>query len=156
MTLTIAPAQPSDLTQLNTLMYELHQEHHEQCPEHFKPADEVAKSKDIASYLNTPERLVYVAKEGELIIGFITGHFCELVSEVSQPVQMGSIDELYVKTEYRQLGAAKSLVAKLERSFEDYGVKQVFVEVWEFNKPAQNFYQSQLFSSHIHWLRKAL
>jgi len=156
MTFIIAPAQPADLGQLNQLMYDLHQEHHEQCPEHFKTADEVADEKDIASYLNTPERLVYVAIEREQIIGFVTGHFCELVSEVSKPIQMGSIDELYVQKSFRQKGVAKSLVSRLEACFEDYGVKQVFVEVWEFNKTAQHFYENLQFSGHIRWLRKAL
>ncbi|MCL9783141.1 GNAT family N-acetyltransferase [Vibrio sp. S4M6] len=156
MLFTILSAQPTDLDQLNNLMYDLHQEHHAQCPEHFKSADEVVKEKSIASYLNNPECVIFVAKEQSQIVGFITGHFCELVSEVSKPVQMGSIDELYVKTDYRNLGVAKALVEKLEERFEEYGVKQVFVEVWEFNQTAQHFYDKLQFSGHIRWLRKAL
>lgn len=149
-------AQSADLPQLNTLMYQLHKDHHQQCPDHFKSAEEVAKEKDIASYLNNPECLVYVVKEGDLVVGFVTGHFCELISQVSQPVQMGSIDELYVLPEYRKQGVANLLTDKIEHSFDDYGVTQIFVEVWAFNKAAIEFYRKRCFANHILCLRKAI
>lgn len=134
----------------------LHDEHHAACPEHFKTAEEIEQEKSIARYLDDPECLVLVACCDEQIVGFITGHFCELVSTVSKPVQMGSIDELYVYPKHRQNGLAKQLITNLEQRFEEYGVEQVFVEVWAFNQQAQALYKSINFQSHIHWLRKAL
>lgn len=89
-------------------------------------------------------------------MGFITGHFCELVSTVSQAVAMGSVDELYVLPAFRGQRIASQLCHKLERVFKDYGVKQMFVEVWDFNQSAQDFYQCAGFVQHIHWLRKPL
>lgn len=151
----IAPACAEDLQQLNDLMYELHDEHHIACPEHFKTAEDIEQEKSIARYLDTPECLVYVAKDQDAIIGFITGHFCELVSTVSKPVPMGSIDELYVLPEYRKQGAATWLYKKLETTFIDYGVEQVFVEVWAFNQNAHRFYEYSGFEPHISWLRKS-
>ncbi|WP_165311429.1 GNAT family N-acetyltransferase [Vibrio ziniensis] len=152
----IAPAREEDLEELNDLMYELHHEHHVACPEHFKTAEDIEQEKSIARYLDTPECLVYVAKDDDSIIGFITGHFCELVSTVSKPVQMGSIDELYVLPEYRKQGVATLLYKKLEKTFIDYGVQQVFVEVWAFNQNAQHFYEDTGFEPHISWLRKSV
>ncbi len=155
-TFLIVPARADDLEELNDLMYELHDEHHIACPEHFKTAEEIEQEKSIARYLDMPECLVYVAKQQNAIIGFITGHFCELVSTVSKPVQMGSIDELYVLPEYRKQGVATLLYKKLETTFIEYGVEQVFVEVWAFNHNAHRFYEDSGFQPHIAWLRKSV
>ncbi|MGF1722373.1 GNAT family N-acetyltransferase [Vibrio kyushuensis] len=154
--ITISAAQMADIESLNDLMFELHNEHHLACPEFFKTAHEIEQEKSIARYLDDPECLVFVAKADEKIVGFITGHFCELVSSVSKPVQMGSIDELYVDSKYRHQNIANRLCTTLNQRFKEYGVVQVFVEVWEFNSAAQKFYQQLDFEHHIHWLRKAI
>lgn len=153
---TISPAQPSDIDALNDLMFALHDEHHQQCPEFFKTAEEIEQEKSIARYLDDPECLVFVAKRGEEVIGFVSGHFCELISTVSQPLPMGSVDELFVVNAYRHQGIAQTLLQKIEQTFTDYGVSQVFVEVWHFNQNAIALYQKSGFQHHIHWLRKAL
>lgn len=137
-------------------MYELHHEHHLQAPDSFKTAEEIEQEKSIARYLDDPECLVFVAKKHEKIVGFITGHFCELVSTVSKPIQMGSIDELYVAPEYRKQRIAQQLYSTLEQRFQEYGVKEVFVEVWHFNQSASQFYTNSGFGHHIHWLRKVI
>lgn len=156
--LKIRPACLDDLTQLNALMFELHDYHHQSMPSDIKTADEIEEQKSIALYINDPECLVYVAIEPieDKVVGFITGHFCELVSVVSQPIQMGSVDELYVSEAYRNQSIAERLMKRLEITFEEYGVKKIFVEVWQFNQPAIKFYQKSGFGHHIHWLCKTL
>jgi ribosomal protein S18 acetylase RimI-like enzyme len=154
--ISISAAQVLDIEPLNGLMFELHDEHHRDCPEFFKTALEIEQEKSIARYLDDPECLVFVAKQNQEIVGFITGHFCELVSSVSKPIQMGSIDELYVKSDFRHQSIANKLCTTLHQRFKEYGVTQVFVEVWEFNSPAQQFYEQLGFEHHIHWLRKAV
>ena len=145
-----------DLDALNDMMFSLHDYHHKSCPEHFKTPEEIEQEKSIARYLDIPECIVYVAVEDNQVVGFITGHFCELVSTVSKPVEMGSIDELYVVPEKRHSDIAGRLFRKLEQTFEDFGVKQVFVEVWDFNQAAVGFYKKMGFNPHIHWMRKAI
>lgn len=152
----LCAAHMDDLPELNQLMFDLHDEHHQACPEYFKTAQEIEQEKSIARYLDDPECLVYVAKCGRKIIGFVTGHFCELVSTVSQPVLMGSIDELYINPDYRQQGVARDLLSHLERVFITHGVKELFVEVWAFNQAALHLYQASGFNHHIHWLRKSV
>ncbi|WP_391089980.1 GNAT family N-acetyltransferase [Vibrio sp. NH-UV-68] len=153
---TIRAANHDDLESLNQLMFQLHDEHHQRCPEHFKSAQEIEQEKSIARYLDDPECLVLVATLDEQIVGFVSGHFCELISSVSKPVPMGSIDELYVIAAQRKSGIASQLCLEIEQRFDDYGVQQVFVEVWQFNQQAVEFYQQQGFEHHIHWLRKAI
>ncbi|BCN24238.1 GNAT family N-acetyltransferase [Vibrio alfacsensis] len=152
----IKPASFEDLESLNDLMFELHDEHHHQSPEFFKTAEEIEQEKSIARYLDDPECLVFVAAINETVIGFVSGHFCELISTVSKPVLMGSIDELYVVPEYRKQGVAKQLIDRMETMFLDYGVQQMFVEVWDFNQTAMSLYGKHGFGHHIHWLRKTL
>lgn len=153
---TIRAANHDDLESLNQLMFQLHDEHHQRCPEHFKSAQEIEQEKSIARYLDDPECLVLVATLDAHIVGFVSGHFCELISSVSKPVPMGSIDELYVITAQRKSGIASQLCLEIEQRFDDYGVQQVFVEVWHFNQQAVEFYQRLGFDHHIHWLRKAI
>lgn len=155
----IRAANQQDLETLHALMHELHSHHHQAQPDLFKTAEEIEQEKSIALYLDSPDCLVFVAENSDKehqLIGFITGQFCELISSVSKPVQMGSVDELYVCPAFRQHGVAQALFERLQSSFKDYGVKQVFVEVWAFNQAAIAFYQKMSFAHHIHWLRKPL
>ncbi len=152
----IKPACLDDLESLNDLMFDLHDEHHLQSPELFKTAEEIEQEKSIARYIDDPECLVYAAKCNEEIIGFVSGHFCELMSTVSKPVMMGNVDELYVLPEFRKQGVAKKLLDKIESTFIQYGAKQMFVEVWNFNQQALSLYAKQGFDHHIHCLRKPL
>ncbi|AUI86195.1 N-acetyltransferase [Vibrio azureus] len=150
----ITPAKADDLESLNDMMFELHHEHHIKEPGLFKSPEDIEQEKSVARYLDNPECLVYKATMEQKIVGFITGHFCELSSTVSQPIMMGSVDELYVVPYYRKKGIAKALIKKIESTFIDYGVEQIFVEVWHFNQTARSFYNEQGFMHHIHWLRK--
>lgn len=156
MDFVIRRAKESDLFSLNSMMYKLHDEHHQQCPEQFKTASEIEQEKSIARYLDDPNCMVYVAETQSQLIGFITGHFCELVSTVSKPIMMATVDELYVEAEKRREGVAEKLMCRLEQELKDYGVKELFVEVWHFNQSALDFYHKQNLKEHIHYLRKPI
>ncbi len=57
-----------------------------------------------------------MAIDGDNIVGFITGQFCELISPISKPVTMGSVDELYVLAKYRHMSVATLLMDKLQNN----------------------------------------
>lgn len=152
----IRSATINDLEALNELMFDLHDEHHCQSPDYFKTAEEIEQEKSIARYLDDPQCLVFIACEQDEVVGFISGHFCQLVSTVSQAVQMGSIDELYIVPSWRKERLASQLLQKVEQRFKECGAEEIFVEVWAFNHSAMSFYHHCGFESHIHWLRKSL
>lgn len=152
----IRRAKETDLFCLNSMMYQLHDEHHQQSPELFKTASEIEEEKSISRYLDDPDCMVYVADFNGVIVGFVTGHFCELISTVSKPVMMATIDELYVESKHRRDGVAEQLMTRIEQELKDYGVREIFVEVWDFNQSALNFYYQRGMKDHIHYLRKAL
>lgn len=154
----IRSARFEDLEQLNSLMFELHDFHHQSCPTEIKTAEEIEEEKSIARYLDDPECMVFVAVQPQTnqVIGFVTGHFCELISVISKPIQMGSVDELYVKPDFRNQSIANRLMTRMETTFEEYGVEKVFIEVWHFNSNAVQFYEKIGFTHQIHWLCKPL
>lgn len=154
--ISITPARLSDLPSLNQLMYLLHDEHYRAVPEIIKTPEEIQQEKSITRYLDEPDCLVFVARIKGEVVGVVTGQFCELVSPLSRSIMMGSIDELYILPEYRRLDIGSMLITTLEEVFSDYGVKEVFVEVWEFNQSALSFYYQRGFERHIHWLRRSL
>ncbi len=154
------PANASHLPQLRKMMTALHQEHHTRDPELFKEPAEIDKVKDIGTYLNEPNCLLFVACDKhdgvEQVTGFISGHFCELSSTVSKPITMGSVDEFYVDPASRGQGIGRELLSIIAQRFKVYGASQMFVEVWDSNQGAIQMYQSSGFNHHIHWLRKPL
>ncbi|QIA63404.1 GNAT family N-acetyltransferase [Vibrio astriarenae] len=150
----IRSARFDDLEELNEMMYDLHDEHHQIAPELFKPAEHIEKS--IAHYLEHPECLVYVAMCDDHVVGFVSGYFGQYQSPVSQPVLMGSADELYVDVQHRKGGIAQALMKRIECEFRDYGAKFMFVEVWDKNQAAVSFYRQFGFENHIHCLVKPL
>ncbi|GLR76042.1 N-acetyltransferase [Aliivibrio sifiae] len=152
----IRRANELDLFRLNLMMYQLHDEHHQQCPELFKTASEIQEEKSISQYIDDPECMVYVAEINGEVIGFVTGHFCELISTVSKPITMATIDELYVEIKARREGIAEKLMVRIEQELKDYGVKEIFVEVWDFNQSALKFYHQHGLNEHIHYLRKSI
>lgn len=156
MLVKIRSAIKNDLESLDELMFLLHDHHYQAQPELFKTAQEIEQEKSIARYLEHPECLVFVAEKDAEIIGFITAHFCELVSSISKPIPMGSIDEFYVHPKYRNGEVSTALFHRIEKTLFDYGVAQLFVEVWDFNQVGQGFYKKMGFQPHIHCLRKSL
>ncbi len=154
---SIRAANFADLPQLNQMMYQLHEHHNLASPDLFKTPEEVEEEKSIASYLDNPECFVYVAQdESDHCIGFVSGHFCELISPIVKSMIMGSIDEIYIDVEHRNNGVAQMLFDRLESSLKECGVQQIFVEVWQFNQTAVNFYNKSGFEHHIHWMRKSI
>ncbi|CAM4432522.1 GNAT family N-acetyltransferase [Vibrio agarivorans] len=152
--LVIRAATTTDLEALNEMMYCLHDEHHQMYAELFKPADQIEKS--IAHYIDHPECLVLVAEHQQQVIAFVSGYFGQYQSPVSQPVLMGSIDELYVLSAYRRFGVGAQLLERMQRDFTHYGAKYLFVEVWDSNTAGVEFYRRLGFVNHIHCLAKPL
>lgn len=158
MNFKLRAATMDDLSQLRSLMYDLHDDHHQQVPEFFNTAKEIEKTKDIEKYLNHPECYVYVVHldGSDDLIAFATGHFTDLNSLVSPKIKIGCIDELYVLPQYRRHGLADKLCVRLEQEFKYIGAKEVFIEVWDFNKSALSLYDKLGYSKHIHWIRKSI
>lgn len=146
-------AQRSDIPALNEMMYALHDEHHQASPDYFKTAVEILDHKSVNDYIDTPDGLMFVAEEDNQLIGFVTASMSELDSTVTKPIFTGAIDEFYVMPAYRQHGYGEGLLQRAAKELKNFGVKQIYVEVWAFNQAALRLYEKLGFHRHIYCLK---
>lgn len=107
-------------------------------------------------YLTHPESLIFVAIEQHQIVGFVAGQLSQIESPLRPTYTIGSLDHWYVDEAHRKGGIGQALLARIEKGFVDFGVKQVMVEVWAFNQDALRHYQKKGYRAHIHCLQKRL
>jgi len=93
------------------------------------------------------ERIVYVALEGETIVGFIAGHLtrrydCD-----------GELEWIDVEPEHRRAGVATALLKLLAAWFAEQGASRICIDVDPANAPAQSFYRRHgAVNLNEHWL----
>jgi GNAT superfamily N-acetyltransferase len=92
-----------------------------------------------------PERIIYVAMDGEKVIGLIAGHLtrrfdCD-----------GELEWIDVDTEYRRKGIASELVKILAKWFAGQGAKKICVDPG--NENARKFYAANGAGNlNQHWM----
>lgn len=156
MSVSIRPVTPEDLPYLSAALDSLNDLHHQAVPEYFKPAEEIRQQKDISLYGKKDMCFGFIAELDGTPIGMLLGHVRDLISPISKQRRIGSIDEIYVDSRQQHQGVGKALVKQFEQLCLKHQVTDIFVEVWQFNEPAQRFYQSLGMDTHIRWLRKSI
>jgi len=125
--LFIRLAQPSDATQLHKLN------------ELFN-GDGTNTLDNIEGKLNSSrEELVYVADDGERLVGFCCGH---IISSVCYPVDYAEITELYVIDECRRRGIGKQLIYFIEERLKALGARHFHILTFKDNSAAIALYMS--------------
>ncbi|MEM0174205.1 MAG: GNAT family N-acetyltransferase, partial [Sulfolobaceae archaeon] len=87
----------------------------------------------LRAYLYISGNLYLVAKEQDLVLGYIIG--------VIQFNIRGHIVSIAVRREWRNKGIGSMLVSELERRFKDFNCRYSYLEVAINNTPAINFYR---------------
>jgi ribosomal protein S18 acetylase RimI-like enzyme len=144
-----------DHARLTELCLCLYQYHHANQPQLVKLPQRDEIEDELTNYLNNPECFVFIAKCKDQTVGFVSGQLYQIISPLSKPDSLGSIDHWYVANEWRGMGIGGALLTKIEREFNDYGVDRLTVEVWDFNESALKTYQKRGFKAHLHCLTKA-
>jgi len=85
---------------------------------------------------------IYVAEQGNTIVGFIAGSIKESSSVESPLMMRGRVEELFISEESRGLGVGKALMNKMEEFFKKSNCKVVTIEVFAPNKNAYRFYKT--------------
>ncbi|MDO3386089.1 GNAT family N-acetyltransferase [Gilvimarinus sp. SDUM040013] len=153
---TVRKAEQRDLDFMNNALFELNKMHHEAVPSEFKPPEEVDASKSLTRYITEDSCFAYVAEKAGEPIGFIAGHVKELLSPITKSRSMGSIDELFVAASHRREGIGSKLLAELESECKQRNATDVFVEIWEFNEKARQFYEAHGLCTRVRWAGKKL
>ena len=90
----------------------------------------------IMSLLRAPGAVSLLAKENEEVAGFLIG----LVDDYGE-VKLGHIVTIDVIPKYRRKGIATKLLQKVEKVFQDTGVRTSYLEVRDDNVAARRLYQ---------------
>jgi len=127
ISLMIRPAQPSDAAELHKLN------------ELFN-GEGTNTLIDIEGKLNSSrEELIYVADDGEKLVGFCCGH---IISSICYPGDYAEITELYVIDEFRRKGIGKQLIHFIEERLEELGARHFHILTFKDNSAAIALYLS--------------
>ena len=90
------------------------------------------------NYINDPNRIILVALIDNKIVGYIYG-FKQFKDDVFTK-DIGILDALYVKEDYRTLGVANSLIKEFKKWAQEMALKEIEVNVLVANTKAHNLY----------------
>ncbi|WP_282067168.1 GNAT family N-acetyltransferase [Vibrio rotiferianus] len=152
----IRPATPDDLNALFDLNKQINELHHLHAPLAF-----VAPSEEDRTFLRNmladEARLFLVAEEGQQVLGFITATITqnETISFlIKDPIcRIGTI---VVDENQKSKGVGRALMATVEQWARESGAIQVRLEVMEFNRDAQQFYDRLGFVPNSRLMMKCL
>lgn len=102
---------------------------------------------------------IFVAEEGEKIVGFVAGVFDEqsdLDKLGHKVMKYGDILDLFVEEEFRGTGIGKELMNKMEDYFRSQKCDVVVIEVFGPNNKAHQFYEQLGYADRDYRVQKIL
>ena len=152
----IRSATPDDLDALFDLNKQINELHHLYAPQAFVAPSEEDRT-FLINMLADEERLFLVAEEGQQVLGFITATITqnETISFlIKDPIcRIGTI---VVDENQKSKGVGRALMATVEQWARESGASQVRLEVMEFNRDAQQFYDRLGFTPNSRLMMKCL
>lgn len=143
----IREAKIDDFETIGTLFFESDNFHSVNQPDIYRETLEVSRNRDyIASIINDPKAMFYVAEEDNRVVGFINGFeeskgFLPFHKERT----FFSIDNIVVSKEYQSKGYGKKLLKKIEDESRSKGYSDIILNVYSFNSSAIGLYKSRGF-----------
>lgn len=157
MLYTIAIAQKEDAEEIAKIAKqsgELHQRHE---PTFFKKCNSDNNAEYIKNAIESEWSEVFKAcEENEKIIGYLTLYLHDCSPEFFVYPDFGYIGDLGVDEQYRHQGIAQALIAKAEAYLLDKGIKSIELDVFTFNKAADNLYEKMGYTNLKYRKRKIL
>ncbi|TYQ15267.1 UNVERIFIED_CONTAM: ribosomal protein S18 acetylase RimI-like enzyme [Acetivibrio alkalicellulosi] len=94
-------------------------------------------SEHLKGFINSPERKIFIAKEDEVIVGFIAGEIISCHLPISNTNKVGYISGAFVLTEYRGKGIMKKLEMHIVEFFKSCGINYLEVNFISNNLQAK-------------------
>lgn len=94
-------------------------------------------SEQLKEFITNSERKIYIAKENQIIVGFIAGEIISCHLPISSINKVGYITGAFVLTEYRGEGIMKKLEMQIMEFFKNHGINYVEVNFISNNLPAK-------------------
>jgi len=143
MSTSIESAIIEDLTDVNSIVKEGHDEHAEALPHIFKVVDRVMPESFYQELLEDPNCEILVAKENEDIVGFAVMELKESAPfESMTPRRFAYMNDFGVKRNRQRKGIGNDLFKACLVWSENRGASSLDLNVWEFNQTAISFYEN--------------
>lgn len=130
-----------DIPQLEKLLYQVHKVHADARPDIFVPGAKKYTREELSAILADDARPVYVAEEGERILGYAFCVFQQPHAENMCPRKNLYIDDLCVDEVCRGGGVGGKLYHYVTETARAAGCCSVTLNVWACNPSAFAFYQ---------------
>jgi ribosomal protein S18 acetylase RimI-like enzyme len=105
--------------------------------------------------LDDPNQEFLVAEIGGLTVGLI--HLTMRERNIPfVPKHIAVINEVVVAADQRGTGIGRQLMENAQELAASRGATEIWLDVWEFNKPALGFYESLGYEPVIRWMRKEI
>ena len=110
----------------------------------------------ISAALTDPDQVLYVARKGEEIVGFLYG-FTKKYSNIFKPRLTAHVSDVAIKKEYRRKNIGTSLMHKFENEFaRTRKADEISLNVHSQNVEGVNFYNKLGFSNKLITMKKNL
>lgn len=103
--------------------------------------------------IESNSNFMYVAVDGEKIIGFIT---FSVRNVVRYPKPILEVDELFVAITYQKHGVGGRLMQQMEEDAKSLGCHAIFIESGYDHKPAHKFYEKLQYKNYGYHFKKVL
>ena len=138
----IRRAEEKDLSGINSLLYQVLEVHHKGRPDLFYGGVKKYTDEEILSILKNEETPVFVAAEGDAVLGYAFCIFQQIQnSHILTPVKTLYLDDLCVDEQTRGKGVGKALFAFVKAFAKEKECYNVTLNVWSCNKSAMKFYE---------------
>lgn len=131
-----------DIEQFNILMMEVHDYHVKNRPDIYNRIEKL-NSWDLESMLQNKNYVLLGAELSSDLAGICTMTIREPSNNICIILRIrGYIDVICVSKDYRRQGIATALYNEAARRAGQFGADSIELMVWNFNKPALEFYKS--------------
>lgn len=138
----IRKAEKKDLPGLSSLLYQVLEVHHKGRPDLFYGGVKKYTDQETLAILQDPQRPVFVAVEGEKVLGYAFCIFQEIrESHVLKDMKTLYLDDLCVDENVRGQGVGKKLYDFVKVFAKNEGCYNLTLNVWALNDSARRFYE---------------
>lgn len=136
----IRKAKEEDFEGVLRIFREVQNLHAENEPNIFKFCDPIDFSR-FKEMLNEESMEIFVADDGEQILGFLVGVIINMGSNLTLPRKVFGVENLAVSKHAQKSGVGESLMKKAIQFANEEKCDSVNLSVWVFNENAKGFYK---------------
>ncbi|MBQ7582234.1 MAG: GNAT family N-acetyltransferase [Lachnospiraceae bacterium] len=139
----IRNAVAADADDIVRLLYQVNQVHADLRPDLFKDGGNKYTKEQVLEILSKPDVRIYVAADGECVIGYAICMIEEVEDTASRKgLRSFYLDDLCVDENSRGQHAGSLLFAHVKKEAKSLGAGQITLHVWTGNEAAESFYES--------------